>query len=157
MENISPEFNSTDALLLYSIAYCQRHNYKATLGQILLTTDAINRSFPTARQLEDGLSRLKVSRYIEIQNEIFNVTVTKMGVRLFDDITTPQNPKLNVFEQIRNLTNELQASHVKTVSKQLTITDAQVSEARQEAHALFSEISKEADEILSARKAKESP
>jgi hypothetical protein len=154
METISPEFDTIDALLLYSIAYCQRHNYRATLGHILLECDAIYRVYPTARQFEDGFNRLIAGRYVEVRDEVF--IATKIGVRFFNEITKPRNPKLTVVEEIRNLTARLNASRVRTVLKQLTITDAQVSEATQEAHEIFIEIRKEADEILRARRAKES-
>ena len=64
MNEISPKFDSTDSLLLYSVAYRQRHGEIRTLGGILLTTDAINRSFPMANELEDGFSRLIVGGFI---------------------------------------------------------------------------------------------
>jgi hypothetical protein len=153
MRDISPEFNWTDALLLYSIAYCQRHNYQATLGRILLTTDAINRTFPIARELEDGLSRLIVGGYIEIQGDLF--AVTESGVRLFNDVTHPQNQKLNVFEEIEILEERLSSSPIRSVSKQLTITNTKHVEAIQEAYEIFKEVSKKADEITRARKANE--
>lgn len=152
--NINPEFTYTDALLLYSIGYCQRHNYKATLGHILLETDAINREQPTARTLEDGLSRLIVGKYVEIQNETF--IATKAGVRLFNDVTKPRIPKLTALQEIGNLTARLNSLHLRTVIKQLTITDTQYAEAIQESHKLFDEAMKKADEILKARKVKES-
>jgi hypothetical protein len=151
---ISPKFNSTDALLLYSVAYCQRHNEIGTLGRILLTTDAINRSFPMANELEDGFSRLIVGEFVEFQGEQF--AATKSGVQLFNDVTKLQNPKLNVFEQIRLLTDRLNKSSLRHVEKQLNITNDDVSKAVQEAHILFAEVSKKADEIIKARKAKES-
>ena len=59
-----------------------------------------------------------------------------------------------MFEQIRDLTDRLNSSPIKAAVKQLTITDDDVSKAIQEAHVIFAEISKKADEILSARKAK---
>ena len=154
IETISPEFTFTDALLLFSIGYCQRHNYKATLGHILLETDAINREQPMARELENGLSRLIVGKYIEIQNETF--VATKAGVRLFNDVTKPRIPKLTALQEIRNLTARLNSWHLRTVTKQLTITDTQYAEAIQESHKLFDEAMKKADEILKARKVKES-
>jgi hypothetical protein len=141
-ENISPEFNSTDALLLYSISYCQRHDQKVTLAKVLVTTDAINRSFPMVHELEDGFSRLIVNRYIDYQEELF--TATKMGLRLFNETTQPQSPKLTVFQQIENLTAKLNISRVDSVSKQLSLTDKQVSEAIQEAQAIFREIDEKA-------------
>jgi len=153
MENIKSEFTFTDALLLYSIGYCQRHNYKATLGHILLETDAINRDQPMVRELEDGLSRLIVDKYIEIQNETF--VATKAGIRLLNDVTKPRIPKLTALQEIRNLTVRLNALHLRSVTKQLTITDIQYSEAIQESHRLFNEAMREADEILKAHRAKE--
>ena len=149
MENISPEFTFTDALLLYSIAYCHRFGYKTTLGRILLTTDMFNRSEPTALELEDGLSRLIVGGYVEIQGQTY--IATKSGINLFNDVTEEQNPKLNSSQQIKNLVDRLNASHLRSITKQLIITDAQYSEAIQEANTLFKEISKKAK----GRKAKE--
>ena len=152
-KTIDPEFTFTDALLLYSIGYCQHHNYKTTLGEILLTTDAINREYPMSRELENGLSRLIVGKYIEIQNETF--VATKAGFRLFNEVTKPRTPKSTALQQIKNLTARLNASHLRAVTKQLTITDAQYAEARQESHRLFNEAMREADEILKTRKVKE--
>jgi hypothetical protein len=154
MNDINPKFNSTDALLLYSIAYCQRHNESTTLGGILLTTDAINREYPMAKELEEGFSRLIVGGFVAFQEEKF--AATKSGAQLFNDVTKSQNPKLNVFEQIRLLTDRLNKSSIKRVEKQLTITNDDVSKAIQEAHVLFAEASKKADEITNARKAKQS-
>ncbi len=154
MENINPEFTFIDALLLYSIGYCQRHNYKATLGEILLTTDAINREQPMPRELEEGFSRLIVGKYIQIQNETF--VATKSGISLFNDVTRERNPKLSALQQIRKLIDKLNASHLRSVAKQLTITDVQYSEAIQESHRLFDEALKKADEIRTARQAKKS-
>jgi hypothetical protein len=154
MNEISPKFNATDALLLYSVAYRQHHGEIRTLGGILLTTDAINRSFPMANELEDGFSRLIIGGFIELQGEQF--TATKNGVQLFNDVTNPQTPKLNVFEQIRLLTDRLNKSSLQLVEKQLTITNDDVSKAVQEADVLFAVVSKKADEIIKARKTKES-
>ncbi len=154
MENISPEFTLTDALLLYSIGYCQRHNYKTTLGEILLTTDAINREQPMVRDLEEGLSRLIIGKYIEIQNETF--VATKSGIRLFNDVTKERNSKLTALQAIKKLTERLKASHLRSTIKQLTITDTQYSEAIQESHRLFDEAIKKADEIRNARQDKKS-
>ena len=145
---ISPKFNSTDALLLYSVAYRQRNNEIRTLGGILLTTDAINRSFPMANELEDGFTRLIVGGFVEFQGEQF--AVTNSGVQLFNDVTKPQNPKLNVFEQIRLLTDGLNKSSLQLVEKQLAITSDDFSKAIQEAHVLFAEAGKKADKITKA-------
>jgi hypothetical protein len=140
MNEINPKFNSTDALLLYSVSYRQRHDEIRTLGGILLTTDAINRSFPMANELEDGFSRLIVGGFIELQGEQF--TATKSGVQLFNDVSNPQTPKLNVFTQITLLMDRLNKSSLQHVEKQLTITSDEVSKAVQEAHVLFVETSK---------------
>lgn len=150
MEPISAEFNFTDALLLYSTAYCQRHKYRATLGHILLTTDAFNRSMPMAFELDDCLSRLMTGGYIKQQEEIF--LVTKRGMDLFDDVTETQTPKLTSIQQIKNLVISLNRSRAKNVSKSITITDAQYSAAIKEAHEIFEEVKREADQIAKARK-----
>jgi hypothetical protein len=106
-----------------------------------------------ARDLEEGLSRLIVGKYVEIQNETF--VATKAGVRLFNDVAQQRIPKLTALQKIRKLTVRLNASRLRLVTKQLTITDAQYSEAIQESHRLFDEVRKKADEILKARKAKD--
>ena len=153
MNEISPKFNSTDALLLYSVAYRQRHNEIRTLGGILLSFDAINRSSPMINELEDGFSRLTAGGFVEIQGEQF--AATESGVQLFNDVTKPQNPKLRLSDEIQLLTNRLNESSLKHVEKQLTITSDDFSKAIQEAAVLFAEVSKKADEIRKARKAKE--
>ena len=154
INEISPKFNSRDALLLYSVAYCQQHNESATLGRILLTTDAINRECPLANMLEEGFSRLIVGGYIDYQGEKF--TVTKSGLRLLNDVTKPRNPKMKVLDEIRLLTDSLNKSPIKHVEKKLTITSDDYSKATQEMYVIFTEASKKADEIIKARKAKES-
>jgi len=152
MNEINPQFNPTDALLLFSVAYRQRHDDIRTLGGILLTTDSINRSFPTANELEDGFSRLIVGGFIELQGEQF--VATKSGVQLFNGVTKPQIPKLNVFEQIKVLADRLNKSSLQYVEKQLTVTSNDVSKAIQEAHSLFAEVSKKTDELITVRKTK---
>ena len=150
MKDISPEFNWTDALLLYSIAYCQRHKYHATLGRILLITDAINRTFPKAEDLEDGLSRLIVGGYIEFQQDLYSAT--ESGVGLFNDVTRPHDPKLNILREIERLEEKLGSSPIENVSRQVVISDTRHAQAIQEAYKIFEEESKKADEIVRARK-----
>jgi hypothetical protein len=153
LNEINPKFTLRDALLLYSVAYCQRHNENATLGRILLTTDAINRECPMANMLEEGFSRLIVGGYIDYQGEIF--TVTKSGLHLFNDVTKPRNPKMKALDQIRLLADTLNKSPIKHAEKKLTITSDDYSKAMQEMRVIFAEISKKADEIANARRAKE--
>ena len=74
MNDTNPKFSSTDAILLSSIAYRQRHNEVTTLGGILLGTEAINREYPMARELEDGFSRLIVGGFVEFQEAKFATT-----------------------------------------------------------------------------------
>jgi len=143
METISTEFNYTDALLLYSTAYCQKHKYRATLGQILLTTDAVNRSMPMAFELEKGFSRLMAGGYVESQEDAF--LATKRGMNLFDEVTKPRSPKIIAVQQIKNLVVRLNRSRAKTVTRHVTITDAQYSAAVKEAHDIFEEVRERMD------------
>ena len=140
MSDTSPVFTTTDALLLYSIVYCRRHRYRPTLGQIFLLTDAFDRSYPTALELEDGLSRLIVGGYVERLDEEF--APTEVGIRAVKLVEKQRKPKLRFFEQIRSLADSLSIScygraSEQPVPKQLTVTDAQVTTAVVEAHALF--------------------
>ncbi len=95
-----------------------------------------------------------IGGYIDYQGEKF--TVTKSGLRLFDDVTKPRNPKMKVLDEIRLLADRLNKSPIKHVEKKLIITSDDYSKATQEMHVIFTEISKKADEIMKARKAKES-
>lgn len=143
METISTEFTYTDALLLYSTAYCQKHKYRATLGQILLTTDAVNRSMPMAFELEKGFNKLIAGGYLESQEDVF--VVSKRGMKLFDEITRPQTLKITVVQKIKNLVVRLNRSRAKTVARHITVTDAQYSAAVKEAHEIFEEVRERMD------------
>ena len=94
-----------------------------------------------------------IGGYIDFQGEKF--TVTKSGIRLFNDVTKPRIPKTNVLDEIRLLTDRLNKSPIKHVEKKLTITSDDYSKATQEMHVIFTEISKKADEIRNTRKAKD--
>lgn len=138
MKHVESEFNFIDALLLYCAAYCRLHGYRATLGHILLTADAVNRSMPMAFELEIGFGKLIAGGYVEYAEELF--LVTDLGMKLFNDATRHQSPKATALEQIRDLVAMLNKSHLKAMPSRLAITGVQYSAAIKEAREIFDEV-----------------
>ena len=138
MENTDHGFNFEDALLLFAIGYCQRHGENATLGRVFLAIDAINRSSPMRDELEDGLNQLLVGGYIEVYKDKF--VATELGVRLFDE-ASDRKTHADVFEELHDLAGRL-GWRVSTGNspERIVITDAQVTAATQEMHAIYEEI-----------------
>lgn len=69
------KYNSSDAGLLLAIIYAGSGNNDARLEKIISLGDAINHAIFNADELESGLARLTLGKYIKEKNEIFSITL----------------------------------------------------------------------------------
>ena len=144
MQRPSTVFCWTDGLLLLSIDYCSRHNYPADLANILLTCDAIDRSYPLSQELEDGLNRLLAARYVTMVNRTF--LILNSGKELVELARGTGLPTTNVFLALRDLEQRLkQGKPLTGVPREVALSNEDYENALKEMRRLGIELTRKVD------------
>jgi hypothetical protein len=95
-------FSFEESLLLYAIAYENKHKGIATLRGIFSAEDAINKSAPTFDEIGRGLNILLTTNLISSNEDGFNLT--SKGERIYEKANQIEG---NVFERLDHLMNML--------------------------------------------------